>query len=313
MASAAALGGFARFYCRAGVAAEIPKRASMAKPSNLLKVAVGQMTASADIQSNFQTCAGLVQDREAGLWLSLGGFQEKGPDAGHLYNTHVVLDDAGGVRGVYRKIHLFDVDVPGGPVLKESRSTAPGSDIIAVDSPIGKLGLTVCYDLRFPELYQQLRFQENAQILLVPSAFTKKTGEAHWEILLRARAVETQCYVIAAAQAGKHNEKRESYGDALIIDPWGTVIARCADKEATGIAVAELDHQFLESVRQRMPIGQLNEIIPQEGCEKHESGDEIMVLQRSDIVAQLLIINLHAKIARLADVSIPDIRIERVV
>ncbi|BBM99953.1 deaminated glutathione amidase [Marchantia polymorpha subsp. ruderalis] len=300
MASAAALGGFARFYCRAGVAAEIPKRASMAKPSNLLKVAVGQMTASADIQSNFQTCAGLVQEavaagakllslpecfsfigskegeslsiaepldgpimksyqnlaREAGLWLSLGGFQEKGPDAGHLYNTHVVLDDAGGVRGVYRKIHLFDVDVPGGPVLKESRSTAPGSDIIAVDSPIGKLGLTVCYDLRFPELYQQLRFQENAQILLVPSAFTKKTGEAHWEILLRARAVETQCYVIAAAQAGKHNEKRESYGDALIIDPWGTVIARCADKEATGIAVAELDHQFLESVRQRMPIGQ---------------------------------------------------------
>ncbi|KAL3700116.1 hypothetical protein R1sor_018138 [Riccia sorocarpa] len=204
------------------------------------------------IMTRYQNLA--RQDRESGLWLSLGGFQEKAPDPGHLYNTHVLLDNLGSVRGVYRKIHLFDVDVPGGPVLKESNSTAAGSDVVTVDSPIGRLGMTVCYDLRFPELYQNLRFKQNAQILLVPSAFTKKTGEAHWEILLRARAIETQCYVIAAAQAGKHNERRESYGDALIIDPWGTIVARCRDKDCTGIAVAEVDHSSLESIRQRMPI-----------------------------------------------------------
>ncbi|MCI13744.1 nitrilase-like protein, partial [Trifolium medium] len=101
-----------------------------------------------------------------------------------------------------------------------------GKDVVAVDSPIGRLGLSVCYDLRFPEIYQLLRFQHGAQILLVPAAFTKVTGEAHWEILLRARAIENQCYVIAAAQAGTHNDKRESYGDTLIIDPWGTIVGR---------------------------------------------------------------------------------------
>ena len=122
----------------------------------------------------------------------------------------------------------FDVDVPGGPVLKESKSTAPGGAVVVTDSPAGRLGVTVCYDLRFPELYQRLRFSEKAQVLLVPSAFTQKTGEAHWEVLLRARAIECQCFVMAAAQAGRHNDKRESYGDALIIDPWGTVIGRCS-------------------------------------------------------------------------------------
>jgi predicted amidohydrolase len=160
------------------------------------------------------------------MWLSLGGFQEKGPDDSHQYNTHVLIDDSGEIRSSYRKIHLFDVDVPGNMVYKESRFTTAGDTVVAVDSPFGRLGLTVCYDLRFPELYQCLRFKHQAQVLLVPSAFTKVTGEAHWEILLRARAIETQCYVIAAAQAGKHNEKRESYGDSIIIDPWGTVIAR---------------------------------------------------------------------------------------
>lgn len=194
--------------------------------------------------------------REAGLWLSLGGFQEKCPDGKKLFNSHVLLDNMGDIRSCYRKIHLFDVDVPGGPVLKESKFTAPGSDMVVVDSPAGRLGLTICYDLRFPELYQQLRFKKDAQVLLVPSAFTKVTGAAHWEILLRARAVETQCYVIAAAQTGKHNEKRESYGDAMIIDPWGTIIGRCTDRLCTGLAVAEIDMGFLESLRIRMPISQ---------------------------------------------------------
>lgn len=193
--------------------------------------------------------------RESKIWLSLGGFQEKGSEEAHICNTHVVIDDAGNIRSTYRKIHLFDVDVPGGRSYKESSFTEPGKDIVALDSsPVGRLGLTVCYDLRFPELYQQLRFQHEAQVLLVPAAFTKITGQAHWEILLRARAIETQCYVIAAAQAGKHNDKRESYGDTLIIDPWGTVVGRLPDRVSTGIAVADIDLSLVDSVRTKMPI-----------------------------------------------------------
>jgi predicted amidohydrolase len=185
--------------------------------------------------------------------LSLGGFQERFDDT-HLCNTHVVIDDAGMIRDTYQKMHLFDVDVPGGSSYKESSFTVPGTKIVSVDSPVGRLGLTVCYDLRFPKIYQQLRFEQKAQVLLVPSAFTKVTGEAHWEILLRARAIETQCYVIAAAQAGKHNEKRESYGDTLIIDPWGTVVGRLPDRVSTGIVVADIDFSLIDSVRTKMPI-----------------------------------------------------------
>lgn len=192
--------------------------------------------------------------RESNIWLSLGGFQEKGSDDSHLCNTHVIVDDNGNIRSQYRKIHLFDVDVPGGMVYKESSFTEAGKDIVVTDSPFGRLGLTVCYDLRFPELYQHLRFQNEAKVLLVPSAFTKITGEAHWEILLRARAIETQCYVIAAAQAGKHNEKRESYGDSIIIDPWGKIVARLPDRLLTGIAIADIDFSLIDSVRTKMPI-----------------------------------------------------------
>ncbi|XXG74796.1 hypothetical protein AAC387_Pa07g3422 [Persea americana] len=194
--------------------------------------------------------------RESNIWLSLGGFQEKGPDDAHLHNTHVLVDDSGNIKSIYRKIHLFDVDVPGGMVYKESSFTTGGNDIVVEDTPVGRLGLTVCYDLRFPELYQQLRFRHQAQVLLVPSAFTKVTGEAHWEVLLRSRAIETQCYVIAAAQAGWHNEKRESFGDTLIIDPWGRIVARLPDRQATGIAVADIDFSVINSVRSRMPISE---------------------------------------------------------
>ncbi|KAM3268426.1 deaminated glutathione amidase, chloroplastic/cytosolic [Capsicum chacoense] len=192
--------------------------------------------------------------RESNIWLSLGGFQEKGSDDAHLRNTHVLIDDNGNIRSTYSKMHLFDVDVPGGAVYKESSFTEAGKDIVVVDSPFGRLGVTVCYDLRFPELYQQLRFNHDAQVLLVPAAFTTVTGQAHWEILLRARAIETQCYVIAAAQAGKHNEKRESYGNTLIIDPWGTIVGRLPDRSSTGITVADIDFSLIDSVRAKMPL-----------------------------------------------------------
>ncbi|KAK4353672.1 hypothetical protein RND71_025866 [Anisodus tanguticus] len=192
--------------------------------------------------------------RESSIWLSLGGFQEKGSDDAHLRNTHVLIDDNGNIRSTYSKMHLFDVDVPGGAVYKESSFTEAGKDIVVADSPFGRLGLTVCYDLRFPELYQQLRFNHDAQVLLVPAAFTTVTGQAHWEILLRARAIETQCYVIAAAQAGKHNEERKSYGDTLIIDPWGTIVGRLSDRTSTGITVADIDFSLIDSVRAKMPV-----------------------------------------------------------
>ncbi|CAL5343363.1 unnamed protein product [Camellia sinensis] len=192
--------------------------------------------------------------RESKLWLSLGGFQERGSDDEHLRNTHVLIDDVGNIRSTYSKIHMFDVDIPGGAVYKESGFTEPGKDIVAADSPLGRVGLTVCYDMRFPGLYEQLRFNHEAQVLLIPAAFTKVTGQAHWEILLRARAIETQCYVIAAAQAGKHNENRESYGDTLIIDPWGTIVGRLSDRLSTGITVADIDFSLIDSVRAKMPI-----------------------------------------------------------
>uniref|UniRef100_A0A803NE58 CN hydrolase domain-containing protein n=1 Tax=Chenopodium quinoa TaxID=63459 RepID=A0A803NE58_CHEQI len=205
----------------------------------------------------------LCQVRESQIWLSLGGFQEKASDDSHLHNTHVIVDDTGKIRSKYSKIHLFDVDVPGGMAYKESSFTEAGKDVVAVASPCGRLGLTVCYDLRFPEIYECLRFQHQAQVgailhLCCCSIGTfsvhKDNWSSHWEILLRARAIESQCYVIAAAQAGRHNDKRESYGDSLIIDPWGTIVGRLPDKLSTGIAVADIDFSFIESVRMKMPI-----------------------------------------------------------
>ena len=195
--------------------------------------------------------------RQHGVWLSLGGFAETGPDPDHRYNAHVLVDDRGDIRASYRKIHLFDVDMGdvNGPVLMESRHASPGDVVVAADSPAGRLGLTVCYDLRFPELYAKLRHEMNAEVMLVPSAFTRPTGEAHWELLLRARAVETQSYVVAAAQCGVHSEGRASYGHAVVIDPWGKVVAKLEDPdEGVGIAVAEVDLAYLDDVRARIPV-----------------------------------------------------------
>ena len=190
------------------------------------------------------------------LWLSLGGFPETGPDRGdRRFNAHVIVDASGEIRASYRKIHLFDVDMGdvNGPVLMESRTAAAGETLVTCDSPAGKLGLTVCYDLRFPEMFARLRYELGCEVMLVPSAFTKPTGQAHWETLLRARAIETQSYVVAAAQAGVHSEGRASHGHAMIVDPWGKVVAEL-DGEETGIAVADVDLGYLKDVRSRIPV-----------------------------------------------------------
>ncbi|MEQ8407274.1 MAG: carbon-nitrogen hydrolase family protein [Gammaproteobacteria bacterium] len=164
-----------------------------------------------------------------------------------------VYDGSGALVARYDKIHLFDVQVADSQAsYSESRSYEGGTDLVTLPTPMGCLGLSVCYDLRFPELYRAL-FKQGAEIVTVPAAFTKVTGEAHWETLLRARAIENQCYIVAANQGGKHNPKRETWGHSMIIDPWGTVLAEVTES-GEGIAVAEIDLPNLRAIRERMPI-----------------------------------------------------------
>lgn len=193
--------------------------------------------------------------RDNMIALSLGGFHCKSEIKGKTKNTHVIIDQHGNVTATYEKCHLFDVHIPEkGIKLNESDYVEPGKKCQdAVDTPVGKVGLAICYDLRFPELSANLR-RRGAEILTFPSAFTVETGIAHWETLLKARAIENQCYVIAAAQIGRHNPKRTSFGHSIIIDPWGTVLAACPEKE--GIAIAEIDHHRLVQIRQNMPVNQ---------------------------------------------------------
>jgi predicted amidohydrolase len=162
----------------------------------------------------------------------------------------VVVDDSGKLIGSYRKIHLFDIDIAGGATSRESASVMPGRAPSVVDTPWGKLGLSVCYDLRFPELYREL-LRSGARIVVVPAAFTQYTGKDHWHVLLRARAIENQVYVVAPAQFGRHNEKRVTYGHSLIVDPWGTVLCDAPDRP--GVAMAELDFELQDRLRRDMP------------------------------------------------------------
>jgi nitrilase len=168
---------------------------------------------------------------------------------GKVYSACLVFDDSGARMGRYDKIHLFDVDVPGSAEqYRESATFEAGCSPLVVDSPFGRLGVSICYDLRFPELYRQLS-DAGVDILAVPAAFTAKTGAAHWELLLRARAVENLAYVIASGQCGLHENGRETYGNSMIVDPWGTVLARLGIEP--GVVVAEID---LESQRQKREV-----------------------------------------------------------
>lgn len=173
---------------------------------------------------------------------------------GRVRPACLVFDSSGNRIARYDKIHLFDVLVDDRQSqYSESCSYEAGTDIINVPTAIGNLGLSVCYDMRFPELYREL-FQRGAELVTVPAAFTKVTGQAHWETLLRARAIENQCYVIAAGQGGQHTPTRETWGHSMIIDPWGTVLSQVASGE--GFAIAEIDLAMLANTRQRMPIAQ---------------------------------------------------------
>jgi predicted amidohydrolase len=188
--------------------------------------------------------------KERKVHLLAGSILEAGGPGGRFFNTSVLFGPDGERLAVYRKIHLFDVDIPDGARYRESESIAPGTETVVARTPLGTVGLSVCYDLRFPELYRALS-KQGAEILCVPAAFTLHTGKDHWEVLLRARAIENQCYVIAPAQFGRHTENRVTYGHALIADPWGTIIARASDGE--GMAVGPIDDRFLARVRREVP------------------------------------------------------------
>lgn len=187
-----------------------------------------------------------------GVWIVGGGTPERVPgDPRRTHNTAVAIDPRGERVARYRKIHLFDVDIPGGAVLRESDSTAPGDELVVVDIAGAPVGISICYDVRFPELYRELVKDMGAEVLLVPAAFTAHTGAAHWHLLLRARAIEDQAWIVAPAQWGRHNEKRESYGHTLIVDPWGTLVGERADGD--GVVIATLDGATVAKRRAQMP------------------------------------------------------------
>jgi predicted amidohydrolase len=188
--------------------------------------------------------------RDLGITLLLGSLPEKIAGDSRVHNTSVLLAPDGRTIGAYRKIHLFDIELPGLEHLKESRSVRPGEEAVVASAPFGEVGLTICYDVRFPELYRAL-VRAGARVLAVPSAFTERTGKDHWEVLLRARAIENLAYVVAAAQVGHHGRGRASHGHAMIVDPWGTVVAQVPDGE--GVAVAELDFARQDRLRRELP------------------------------------------------------------
>ena len=189
--------------------------------------------------------------RQHGIFLLGGSIHEQSDTPGMYYNTSVMFDPSGEIIATYRKIHLFDIDLTGNVTANESSTILPGDEIVTADVDGHTVGLSICYDLRFPELYRQLAL-DGAEILLVPAAFTMFTGKDHWHVLLRARAIENQTYVLAPGQYGAHEPNNsQCYGHSIVIDPWGTVIAESSDSE--GVVVADLDFEYLRKIRKQLP------------------------------------------------------------
>ena len=190
--------------------------------------------------------------RAHSLWLLGGSFPEAVPGEPRVHNTSVLVAPDGSLAAVYRKIHLFDVDLraQGGGCYQESARVAPGAEVVVAETPFGGVGLSVCYDLRFPELYRA-QSARGARFLLVPSAFARETGRDHWEVLLRARAIENQCFVLAPAQWGQHSADRASHGRALVVDPWGVLLGVAPDRPAVVLADCDLAQQ--DRIRATLP------------------------------------------------------------
>jgi deaminated glutathione amidase len=189
--------------------------------------------------------------RELKMWILGGTIVIRGATDGRVANSSLLIDAAGKRVARYDKIHLFDVTIPGrDEQYRESTTVAPGREPVLADTPVGKLGMSVCYDMRFPELYREL-VARGAEWLAMPAAFTVPTGRAHWETLLRARAIENLCYVVAPAQSGTHSSGRETYGDSLIVDYWGQVLSRLA--KGAGVITADIDLVKQAETRTRFP------------------------------------------------------------
>jgi predicted amidohydrolase len=188
--------------------------------------------------------------RELGILLLSGSFLEEIPGSNKVYNTSLLFDSKGEVIACYRKIHLFDVDIEGQVSALESETRQPGETTIVAETGICPMGLTICYDLRFPELYRAL-VDKGAQVIFVPSAFTTPTGKAHWEPLLRARAIENQLYIVAPNQTGKNPLSFATYGHSMIVDPWGRILAQASDQ--TQVIFGEIDLDYLAKVRRELP------------------------------------------------------------
>lgn len=184
------------------------------------------------------------------IYILAGGWPLASGDPMRPFNAASVFGPTGDVIATYRKIHLFDVDAPDGVSYRESDGVSPGSELVCTSIGEFRVGLSICYDLRFPELYRGL-VDNGAEVICIPAAFTAATGRSHWEVLCRARAIESQCYVVAAGQVGRHLGNRETFGHSLIIDPWGDVVADAGD--GIGVVLADIDKERLAGIRTRLP------------------------------------------------------------
>ena len=221
-----------------------PETTDMMEPRRKLGFEKAQPEATHEALAAFKALAAELE-----IWLLLGSLVVRQSED-RLANRSFLIDPKGGIAACYDKIHMFDVDVPDGQTYRESKAYRPGSKAVLADLPWGRLGMTVCYDLRFPALYRSLA-QAGADFLTVPSAFTRVTGQAHWHCLLRARAIETGCFVFAPAQCGEHAEGRETYGHSLIVAPWGEVLADGG--EEPGIVTARIEPAKVAEARAMIP------------------------------------------------------------
>jgi len=223
----------------------------VALPENFARVVAEgtPVTYRQSLDGELVGCFGAIA-REHGCRVLLGSIPEKRSRSRRIHNTSVLLAPDGSIEGVYRKMHLFDIDIPGGAVFRESKTVQPGGQPVVVPTPLGRLGLSICYDLRFPELYRAL-VRAGAEVMFVPAAFTAYTGRFHWLALLRARAIENQCWVVAPAQVGRHSTKRRSHGETVVIDPWGQVVA--CRKAGEGLVTAAIDLDRIREVRRGLP------------------------------------------------------------
>lgn len=220
--------------------------------TNLLDIRPGMARPKLVAQDDDATLAALrALAGELGIWLLIGSIALTVEGENRFANRSYLIGPDGAVRARYDKIHMFDVEVGDGQSYRESRAYRPGESAVLADTDFGTVGMTICYDVRFPHLYRQLA-QAGASILTVPAAFTRVTGEAHWHVLLRARAIETGCFVVAPAQGGRHEDGRETFGHSLIISPWGEVLAE-ADHAEPGIIWADLDLNQVDTARRRIP------------------------------------------------------------